>query len=240
MLNTMVKPIINDIICADAMELLKSIPDGAVDFVFTDPPYSQEAHCRGRDINKKRALFKDMADWTNLNNSFYSSDWLDEYVRVCKIPNIALFCNESELLGLLTYAKNHGLKSTRVIPILKETPIPFTNQNWLHNEFLVHLCDRRLGFCGDYHHKIPYFIFSGGVSGETSHPNEKPVIVCRSVIINCSQYNDIVLDPFAGSGSICCASIMEKRRFIGGEINRKFVDAATNRLEHYKRVLTLF
>lgn len=224
----------------DAMGLLKSLPDNSVDIVFTDPPYSQEAHGRGGDINKKRKLFKDMAAWTNTGNEFYSDAWLDEYMRVCKIPNIVLFCNEQELCGLLVYAKSHGLKSTRIIPILKETPVPFTNQNWLQNEFLIHLCDRRLGYNSDYHCKIPYFMFSGGVSGETSHPNEKPVMVCRKVLQNCSRENDVVLDPFAGSGSIPCACVLEKRRFIAGEINQKFVDAANTRLDEYSRVLTLF
>lgn len=226
--------------CCEAMDLLKSLPDNSVDMVFTDPPYSQEAHGRGSNINKQRRLFKDMAAWTNLHNEFYSSAWLDEYMRVCRIPNIVLFCNEQELCGLLQYAAANGLKSTRIIPILKETPVPFTNQNWLQNEFLIHLCDRRLGYNSDYHCKIPYFMFSGGVSGEATHPNEKPIIVCRKVLQNCSRPDDVVLDPFAGSGSIPCACIYEKRRFIAGEINQKFVDAANIRLDEYKRVLTLF
>jgi len=218
----MKKSVKNIIQCRDAMELLKSLPDRTIDFVFTDPPYSQEAHSRGWDINKNRRLYKDMAEWTNDKNNFYSAEWLDEYMRVCIRPNIFLFCNEKEIPGLLNYAKKHKLKSTRLIPIIKETPVPFSNNNWLSNEFGVHLCGERLGYNDDYHYKIPYFMFSSG-KGDTQHPNEKPLSVCRKIILNCSRPGDTILDPFTGSGSIPCACIREGRDYIASDINKNFV-----------------
>ena len=227
----------NEIINSDALDFLKSIPDGSVDCVFTDPPYSQEAHSRG--MAGKRKIYGEMAEWTNKDAAFFSEFWLDEYVRVCKFPNILLFMNEKELVNVLSYARDKGFDSTRVIPICKDTPMPFTNNNWLSNEYLVHLCDRRLGYCSDYLSKIPYFIVKGGLK-ETEHPNEKPVPICRSVLYNCTQKGQLVLDCFAGSGSIECACVLEGLDFIACEKSDKWVKAGNERVSFAKKQGFLF
>ena len=222
---------------ADAKEFLKSLPDGSVDCVFTDPPYSFEAH--GRGMAGKRTIYKEMAEWTKEDAQFFTDDWLDEYIRVCKIPNVLLFMNEAELTNVLWYAKSHGLVSTRVIPIIKKTPMPFTNNNWLANEFLVHLTDRKLGVCKDYHYKIPYFIMAAE-DKTTKHPNEKSLAICRQVLINCTKEGQKVLDCFSGSGTIGCACVLERRRFIGCELSKKWVDYGNKRINEASKEEFLF
>ena len=222
---------------ADAKDFLKLLPDGSVDCVFTDPPYSFEAH--GRGLAGKRKIYKEMAEWTKEGVQFFNDCWLDEYIRVCKFPNVLLFMNESELTNVLWYAKNHGLISTRVIPILKKTPMPFTNNNWLANEYLVHLTDRKLGYCKDYHYKLPYFIMAAE-DKVTKHPNEKSLAICRQVLINCTKAGQKVLDCFAGSGTIGCACALEKRGFIGCDCSAKWVDFANKRIQETSKEGFLF
>lgn len=221
----------------DAKSFLASIPDGSVDCVFTDPPYSQEAHSRG--MAGKRKIYGEMAEWTNVEVQFFSDEWLDEYIRVCKFPNVLLFLNEKELGGVLGYAKRKGLESTKVIPILKDTPMPFTNNNWLTNEYLVHLTDRKLGYCSDYHCKIPYFIVKSGFK-ETGHPNEKPLYIVRSVLLNCTDEGQTVLDCFAGSNTTGCACVLERRKFIGCELSKKWVDYGNQRMDEFSKKRFLF
>ena len=225
------------VVKSDAKSFLAGIPDGSVDCVFTDPPYSQEAHNRG--MAGKRKIYKEMSEWTNLDAKFFTDEWLDEYIRVCKFPNVLLFMNEKELGGVLHYAAQKGLESTKVIPILKETPMPFTNNNWLTNEYLVHLTDRKLGVCDDYHYKIPYFVVKTGFK-ETDHPNEKPIIIARSVIVNCTSAGQTVLDCFAGSNTIGCACMLEGREFIGCELSEKWVEYGNKRLEELSRQRFMF
>lgn len=222
---------------SDAMDFLKNTPDGSVDCVFTDPPYSFEAHGRGMAGQKK--IYKEMAEWTNEGVQFFTDGWLDEYVRVCKFPNILLFMNEGELVNVLCYAKTHGLSATRVIPILKKTPMPFTNNNWLANEYLVHLTDRRLRYCKDYHYKIPYFMMMAE-DKETKHPNEKSLAICRQILINCTKEGQKVLDCFAGSGSIGCACVLEKRKFVGCDCSAKWVGVANKRIGEMQKEGFLF
>lgn len=221
----------------DAQSFLASIPDGSVDCVFTDPPYSQEAHSRG--MAGKRKIYGEMAEWTNVDTKFFDENWLDEYIRVCKFPNVLLFLNEKELGGVLEYARKKKLESTKVIPILKDTPMPFTNNNWLTNEYLVHLTDRKLGYCSDYHYKIPYFIVKGGFK-ETEHPNEKSMTIVRSVLRNCTDVGQTVLDCFAGSNTVGCACVLEGRKFIGCELSKKWVDYGNARAEEFSKKGFLF
>ena len=66
---------------------------------------------------------------------------------------------------------------------------------------------------------------------EYDHDTVKPEKLARILILTCSRPNDLVLIPFAGSGTECSMAAKEKRRFIGFEINEKYVEMANNRCE---------
>lgn len=51
------------------------------------------------------------------------------------------------------------------------------------------------------------------------------------MIINSSQENDIVLDPFLGSGTTAVASINTNRQFIGFELDKEYFLTAYNRIK---------
>lgn len=70
---------------------------------------------------------------------------------------------------------------------------------------------------------------------KTEHPTQKPLAVCRKIIKHFSNENDLVLVPFAGSGSECVAAKELGRNFLGFEINEKYKKIADNRLENTKR-----
>jgi site-specific DNA-methyltransferase (adenine-specific) len=54
------------------------------------------------------------------------------------------------------------------------------------------------------------------------HPTQKPVNFLKELIINCSNENDLILDPFAGSGSTLKAAKLTNRRYLGFEIDETF------------------
>ena len=62
------------------------------------------------------------------------------------------------------------------------------------------------------------------------HPTEKPVEMLSSFITNSSNADDVVLDPFMGSGSTGVACMQTDRRFIGIEIDHKYYDIAQERI----------
>lgn len=49
--------------------------------------------------------------------------------------------------------------------------------------------------------------------------------------------NDIILDPFMGSGTSAIAALKLKRKFVGYEISEKYVDLANKRIQEINNVL---
>ena len=62
------------------------------------------------------------------------------------------------------------------------------------------------------------------------HPAPFPFELARDHIVSWSNENDIVLDPFMGSGTTAIAAIREKRNFIGFELNKEYYDKACKRI----------
>jgi site-specific DNA-methyltransferase (adenine-specific)/adenine-specific DNA-methyltransferase len=54
---------------------------------------------------------------------------------------------------------------------------------------------------------------------KVDHPTQKPLSISRRIIEHFSNPADLVLVPFAGSGSECLAALQADRRFIGFELN---------------------
>lgn len=67
-------------------------------------------------------------------------------------------------------------------------------------------------------------------TGNRYHPTEKPVSALRPLIETFTQPGDIVLDPFAGSGSTCVAAQECGRRWIGIELMEQYHAAGLRRL----------
>jgi len=66
--------------------------------------------------------------------------------------------------------------------------------------------------------------------GKYKHPTIKPEALTRALLLTCSRPNDLVLVPFAGSGTECVVSKKENREFIGFEIDEKYHAVAMERL----------
>lgn len=64
-----------------------------------------------------------------------------------------------------------------------------------------------------------------------THITQKPFDLIRKLVTNSSNENDIVLDPFMGSGTTGVACIHTNRNFIGIEIDEKYFDIAKKRIE---------
>lgn len=72
------------------------------------------------------------------------------------------------------------------------------------------------------------------------HPTEKPVPLMTEIVGDFTQYRDLVLDPFCGSGTTGIACLRLGRRFIGIERDPKYFDVACERVEKASRQADLF
>ena len=62
------------------------------------------------------------------------------------------------------------------------------------------------------------------------HPTQKPVLLIQTLIELATQSNQIILDPFCGSGTTAVAAYNTNRRFIVGDISKEFCEIAEKRL----------
>ncbi len=65
------------------------------------------------------------------------------------------------------------------------------------------------------------------------HPTVKPVALVADAILDCSSRGELILDPFAGSGTTIIAAERTGRRCFGIEIDPKYVDTIVRRFQAY-------
>ena len=239
----------------DCMDGLKQIADKSVSLVVTDPPY---LHTKGHGGNHKThtpyknghskfatsALYDNSGFMMNGMNYFDEAlieKCLDELVRVCKIPNIYLFCNETQVPLYANYANNHNLMFSILV---WEKPLSIINKNKFSQniEFIVRIYDLGTGL-----NRLPLNMLYNRVKKDSPvagvnkiHPTEKPVSIVEQFILLSSKEGDLILDPFIGSGTTAIASRKNKRHYIGFEISNEYFNIAQKRIISESRQLTLF
>ncbi len=67
---------------------------------------------------------------------------------------------------------------------------------------------------------------------KVDHPTQKPLSISRRLVRHFSNSGDLVVIPFAGSGSECIAAFEASRNFIGFELNSDYVEIADKRLKN--------
>lgn len=67
--------------------------------------------------------------------------------------------------------------------------------------------------------------------GLQDHPTVKPAVMLADAILDVTERNDIVLDPFLGSGSTLIAAVDTGRRCFGVELDPLYVDVILRRYE---------
>lgn len=71
-----------------------------------------------------------------------------------------------------------------------------------------------------------------GMNEKTKHPTQKPEELLRKILLSSSNENDIVLDPFSGSGTSVVVAEQLGRKWVGCDINEEYNSWAIERLEN--------
>lgn len=72
-----------------------------------------------------------------------------------------------------------------------------------------------------------------------THSCEKPVRLIQHILRHFSKPNDVVLDPFMGSGTTAVACLKTQRRFVGFELEQRYVDMANKRIKPWLQQISL-
>jgi len=217
---------INKVICGDCLEVLKDIPDKSIDLVVTDPPYNMNYSGRGKVINSFDGFENDNLD--EEEHSKWFSNVLYELYRVLK-DNTSIyiwidFRNYARIYGLI----NELFKIKNCIVWNKESFGMGAYYRFQH-EFCIFAIkgkpELNIG-----HNISDVWSFKRDVIANYQHPTQKPIDCSFIPISHASKQNDIILDPFLGSGTTAVAAKQLKRNFIGIEISEKYCEIARKRL----------
>lgn len=231
---------VNKIYNEDCLVGLKKIPDNSIDLVLIDPPYDI-CTAGGKKGNDKLShdimkLEKELID-NDLVSSF-DIKILDELVRVMKDINIYIWCNARQIPMYIKYFNLQLQCKLEVVVWGKTNPIPlFSNKYMNDKEYCLYF--RKNGYCKpqNYEDAKTIYISQANVKDKKlyEHPTIKPLELIRRLIRNSSKENDIVLDCFLGSGTTAVACILENRKYIGFEINKKYFDIANKRISEINK-----
>ena len=226
----------NIIHLGDCVEGLKTLPDECIDLIVSDVAYpvTQRGNAGNsggmmqKELNKKGKVFE--------FNSVNIEDYLHELYRVLKDgTHCYLMCNHVNLthfLKVIDESKFHFIKCL----IWQKGNLIMGTKYMNAFEYILFMSkgtNRNVNDCG-----IPDIlsvpnIKTKDIDGGNIHDSEKPVRLMEILITQSSNKGDIVLDPFAGSGSTLLACINKNRRFIGWEIDPKYHKLCEKRIKNH-------
>lgn len=224
---------LNKITLGDSYELIKELPDKSVDCVYTDIPYLFE---QGGSGNSRIAnQVKKMKDELQKNGIYDGIDYsiFSEFVRVLKNINIFIWCSKGQIFDILKWFNENTDCTYQILTWNKTNPVPMCNGNWLSDiEYCLYF-NRGTKLNDGIEHKSKWFTSSLNVKDKYlfEHPTIKPLQLVKRHLLHTTQPNQIILDPFMGSGTTAVACKETGRQFIGFEIEPKWQKVANDRLD---------
>lgn len=213
----------------DCFIKIKEIKDKSVDLVITDPPYMIETQGGGMYLQKDKQYVKELK---KMKDGF-STKILDELCRIMKQINIYIFCSQKQIIPLLNYFVTNKKCNYNIITWHKTNPVPACGNKYLTDtEYVLFFRERGVRIYGSYETKRTYYITPLNTADKKlyGHPTCKPVNIIENFVINSSKKDDVVFDPFMGSGSTGVACVKNSRNFVGIELEQKYCDIANKRM----------
>lgn len=218
----------------DCLVVSKQIPDNSVDLILTDPPYNIARKSNFESMGRSSI---DFGEWDHDADIL---SWIDDASRALKPTGTIIIFNDWHNLGDISKKLNEcGLIEKDIFRWIKANPMPRNRDRRYITDFemaIVAVGKKKWTFNRqDDKYERPEFRCPIVAGKEKFHPTQKPVQLMEHLLKIHSNENDIVLDPFAGSGStgVACANL--NRRFLGIELDKKYFEIAKERIESVQK-----
>jgi site-specific DNA-methyltransferase (adenine-specific) len=207
-----------EIIHGDCLDVLRGMPDASVDAVVTDPPYGIKADRRqrargGKQHGRAMAASRDYGA-TSWDDARPSADVFREMLRVGRDAVVFGGNYFADLLppssSWIVWDKDNGTNN------YADFELAWTS----HKRAARKVRWRWHGMLQEPGHPKDVRV----------HPTQKPLGLMLWVIENYTKPGDLILDPYAGSGTTGLACQMLGRRFIGIEREAEYVEIINRRL----------
>ena len=180
-----------------------------------------------QQVQKMKNELQDNGIWDGIDYSIFQ-----EFVRVMKNINIFIWCSKVQIFDILKWFNENTDSTYQILTWNKTNPVPMCNGNWLSDiEYCLYF-NRGTKLNDGIEHKSKWYTSSLNVKDKSlfNHPTIKPLPLVKRHLLHATQPNDIVLDPFMGSGTTAVACKELNRQYIGFEIDPKWGKIANDRL----------
>ncbi|MBY0243947.1 MAG: site-specific DNA-methyltransferase [Sphingobacteriaceae bacterium] len=244
----------------DCLELLRLVPDNKFDMIFADPPYFLSTGtftCQnGKAVSVKKGDW-DLGGSVKDNYEFHKQ-WLSECKRILKpsgtlwvsgtyhsIFQCAMAISEvgyHVLNDIIWFKPNASPNlSCRFFTASHETLIWARKDKKSKHKFNYDVM-KNANWSGDFIKKPNMQMRSVWSINPPrkeekefgKHPTQKPVDLLKRIIMASTDEHDLILDPFTGSSTTGVVARTLRRKFVGFDIEREYLDLSIKRLESVK------
>lgn len=197
--------------------------DQKISLILSDPPY-------GVQYKTKRHK--------NILNDEYQSDeqyseFTSKYLKIAK-PYLSeynafyIFNSDKMYLPMIKAIKSEGFKYSQQLVWVKNQAVLGRMDFHLQHELIAYGWYNKHRF---YKTNDRSVLQCPKPQNNKYHPTEKPLTLLRRLILNSTKSNEIVYDPFAGSGTTLLACEQTKRRCITVELEDQYIQVILNRFK---------
>lgn len=251
-----IKDIINTILKGDCIEQLQKIPDESIDVIFADPPYFMQTE--GELLRTNGDKFSGVEDaWDKFSDyqeyDAFCLSWLRECRRVLKTTGSIWVIGSFQNIYRLGYImQNLGFWILNDVIWSKTNPVPnFGGTRFCNAHETLLWCSKGKKNKFTFNYKtmkhlnrekqersvweLPLCTGKERIkdeNGKKAHSTQKPEALLYKVILSSSKPNDIILDPFFGTGTTGAVAKALKRHYIGIEREQKYINVAQKRIDN--------
>lgn len=231
----------------DCMPWLATLPDRCAGHVITDPPYEAEAHTLQR---RKRGATRDngdrILDVAPLDFAPMTEATRDaagaQFARLSSRWSL-VFCQAEAVDAWRRSMVSGGASWRRSCIWLKPDGMPQLTGDrpgmGYESIAAAHAPGRSRWNGHGRHGVFTHSIKADDRQTKAPHPTQKPLALMLELVALFTDPGDVILDPFAGSGTTGVAALRLGRRFIGCELDPKYHAIARERLTAEERGSTL-
>ena len=249
----------NKIINGDSLEELKKIPRETFDLIFADPPYNLQlkSELTRPDRSKVSAVNDKWDQFENFNKyDDFTYEWLSECKRILKKDGaIWVIGSYHNIFRVGTAIQNLGFWILNDVIWNKNNPMPnfrgtrFTNA---HETLIWASKSEKSKYTFNYQSlkclnddlqmrsnwDLPICNGSERLKkdGKKIHSTQKPEALLHRILLATSNKNDLILDPFLGSGTTATVAKKLGRNYFGIEKEKNYFKAAEQRLKTTKPI----
>lgn len=245
--------LINKIYHGDCIEGMKNLPAKSADLVITDPPFAIEFKAKRSNYNRTASRVLDgYREIPAARYRDFTRQWMCEVHRLLKDSgSMYVFSGWNNLKDILIALDETGFKTVNHI-IWKYQFGVVTKRKFVTSHYhCLYVCkdDRKRKFfpfarfdkktrgenggSAHYADKEDVWTISREYwTGDQKTPTKLPAELIKKILTYSSKPEDIVLDPFLGSGQVAVVSKMLNRHYLGFEIVRGYYDFVKQRLEN--------